>query len=58
MLSDPDIREGIKKYSQWPTIPQVGLLSLTFTRWSHLGRGTSMHDGRAIPPPFFKDNAL
>ena len=23
VLSDPDIREGVKKYSQWPTIPQV-----------------------------------
>ena len=23
VLSDMDIREGIKKYSSWPTIPQV-----------------------------------
>ena len=23
VLADPDIREGVKKYSQWPTIPQV-----------------------------------
>jgi monothiol glutaredoxin len=23
VLSDPTIREGIKTYSQWPTIPQV-----------------------------------
>ena len=23
VLSDPDVREGVKKYSQWPTIPQV-----------------------------------
>jgi monothiol glutaredoxin len=22
-LSDPGIREGIKQYSQWPTIPQL-----------------------------------
>lgn len=22
VLSDPEIREGIKEYSQWPTIPQ------------------------------------
>ena len=23
VLSDPDIRNGIKEYSDWPTIPQV-----------------------------------
>lgn len=23
VLSDPDIREGIKAYSNWPTIPQL-----------------------------------
>lgn len=23
VLSDPDIREGIKEYSQWPTLPQL-----------------------------------
>jgi monothiol glutaredoxin len=23
VLADPDLREGIKKYSAWPTIPQV-----------------------------------
>ncbi|KAK9814449.1 hypothetical protein WJX72_006058 [[Myrmecia] bisecta] len=23
VLADPDIREGVKKFSQWPTIPQV-----------------------------------
>jgi monothiol glutaredoxin len=23
ILSDPDIRQGIKEYSNWPTIPQV-----------------------------------
>ena len=23
VLSDPDIREGIKEYSSWPTIPQL-----------------------------------
>lgn len=23
VLSDPDIREGIKQYSNWPTIPQL-----------------------------------
>ncbi|KAG5182223.1 thioredoxin-like protein [Tribonema minus] len=23
VLSDPDIRQGIKEYSQWPTIPQL-----------------------------------
>ena len=23
VLSDPDIRQGIKEYSNWPTIPQV-----------------------------------
>ena len=23
VLSDPEIREGIKEYSDWPTIPQV-----------------------------------
>ncbi len=23
VLSDPDIREGIKQYSKWPTIPQL-----------------------------------
>jgi len=25
VLEDPDIREGIKQYSQWPTIPQLYL---------------------------------
>jgi monothiol glutaredoxin len=25
VLSDPDIRQGIKEYSNWPTIPQVYL---------------------------------
>ena len=23
MLSDPEIRQGIKTYSNWPTIPQL-----------------------------------
>jgi len=23
VLDDPDLRDGIKKYSNWPTIPQV-----------------------------------
>ncbi len=23
ILADPDIRQGIKEYSNWPTIPQV-----------------------------------
>ena len=23
VLSDPAVRDGIKKYTQWPTIPQV-----------------------------------
>jgi monothiol glutaredoxin len=23
VLSDPELREGIKRYSNWPTIPQV-----------------------------------
>lgn len=23
VLSDPDLREGIKQFSKWPTIPQV-----------------------------------
>ena len=23
VLADPDIRQGIKEYSNWPTIPQV-----------------------------------
>ncbi|NEQ47397.1 MAG: Grx4 family monothiol glutaredoxin [Leptolyngbya sp. SIOISBB] len=25
VLSDPDIRQGVKEYSNWPTIPQVYL---------------------------------
>lgn len=25
VLADPDIRQGIKEYSSWPTIPQVYL---------------------------------
>lgn len=25
VLADPDIREGIKEYSSWPTIPQIYL---------------------------------
>ena len=24
MLEDPELREGIKAFSSWPTIPQVG----------------------------------
>lgn len=24
VLSDPELREGIKEFSSWPTIPQVG----------------------------------
>jgi glutaredoxin-related protein len=27
VLADPDLREGIKKFTQWPTIPQVPTLS-------------------------------
>ena len=23
VLSDPDLREGIKKFSDWPTVPQL-----------------------------------
>ena len=23
MLSDPEVRQGIKEFSDWPTIPQV-----------------------------------
>ena len=26
VLSDPEIRQGIKEYSDWPTIPQVYVL--------------------------------
>jgi monothiol glutaredoxin len=25
VISDPELREGIKAYSQWPTIPQIYL---------------------------------
>ena len=25
VLADPDIREGIKAFTKWPTVPQVGL---------------------------------
>ena len=24
VLSDPELREGIKQYTHWPTIPQAG----------------------------------
>jgi monothiol glutaredoxin len=23
VLTDPELREGVKQYSEWPTIPQV-----------------------------------
>lgn len=23
VIADPDIREGVKQYTQWPTIPQI-----------------------------------
>ena len=32
VLADPAIRDGVKKFSNWPTIPQVG-------RRSGMGRG-------------------
>ena len=32
VLSDPEIRQGIKEYSNWPTIPP-GLLKWGISRW-------------------------
>src|SRR5262249_62388277 len=36
VLEDPAIREGIKRYSNWPTIPQV-YINGEFVGWSQNG---------------------
>ena len=42
VLSDPDLREGIKKFSQWPTIPQVRLLACQVRFWHYSSSNCSL----------------
>jgi glutaredoxin-related protein len=38
VLSDPELREGIKKYTHWPTIPQAGVQQELGGAWEHGGQ--------------------
>jgi hypothetical protein len=46
VLSDPELREGIKEYSKWPTIPQVRAPSRVDLR--SLPGKSSVGDGPAV----------
>ncbi len=48
VLSDADVREGIKRFTSWPTIPQVCMVPAC------LASSDGMHwrgRGRAVPQP-------
>jgi monothiol glutaredoxin len=45
VLSDPQVREGVKKFTQWPTIPQV----------AHVGRLLRRHLAETVEPQVFVD---
>lgn len=43
VLADAALREGIKKFTSWPTIPQVGLLK-------RAASGHAVRQGRTAQP--------
>ncbi len=56
VLADPSIREGIKEYAQWPTIPQlyidgkfVGGCDIVRELHTHGDLATMLRDAGAIP---------
>src|SRR3972149_8588306 len=48
VLADPQIRDGVKRYSNWPTIPQVFINGKFVGGWAILHE---MYEKRAIGPP-------
>lgn len=54
VLSDPEIREGIKAYGQWPTIPQLyieGELVGGSDIIEQLARSGELHSALGVPAP-------
>lgn len=54
VLTDPDIREGVKKFSEWPTIPQV-YINGEFVGGSDILMG--MHDSGELKKVFLDEKA-
>jgi len=53
-LTDPDIREGVKKFSEWPTIPQV-YINGEFVGGSDILMG--MHESGELKKVFLDEKA-
>ena len=54
VLTDPDIREGVKKFSEWPTIPQV-YINGEFVGGSDILMG--MHESGELKKVFLDEKA-
>ncbi|KAL3134092.1 hypothetical protein ABBQ32_008516 [Trebouxia sp. C0010 RCD-2024] len=54
VLTDPDLREGVKKFSEWPTIPQV-YIDGEFAGGCDILLG--MHDSGDLKKMFLKEKA-
>lgn len=54
VLTDPDIREGVKKFSEWPTIPQV-YINGEFVGGSDILMG--MHESGELKKVFLGEKA-
>lgn len=54
MLTDPDLREGVKSFSEWPTIPQV-YIDGEFVGGSDILMG--MHENGDLKKMFLKEKA-
>ena len=52
MLTDPDLREGVKSFSEWPTIPQV-YIDGEFVGGSDILLG--MHESGDLKKMFLKE---
>ncbi len=54
VLQDPDIRDGIKRYSEWPTIPQLyidGELIGGSDIITQMAASGELHQALGMPPP-------
>ena len=54
VLADPEIREGIKAYGEWPTIPQLyigGDLVGGSDIIEQMARSGELHGALGLPPP-------
>lgn len=54
VLTDPDLREGVKSFSEWPTIPQV-YIDGEFVGGSDILMG--MHESGDLKKMFLKEQA-